>query len=118
MELTSLQSREDLFRESLSKIPDFEKEFRDIQRQQQIKETLYLYLLQKREENEIVSAATISNTKVIDQAITNSAPVAPRKNIILLASFLVGLLIPAGAIYLQEDRKSVVKGTRVAHTRP
>src|SRR5690625_7821040 len=113
MELTSLQSREDLFRESLSKIPDFEKEFRDIQRQQQIKETLYLYLLQKREENEIVSASTISNTKVINQAITNSAPDAPRKNIILLASFLVGHLIPAGASYLQNHFHSEVKVPKV-----
>lgn len=112
MELASLETREEQFRENLAKIPDFEKEFRDIQRQQQIKETLYLYLLQKREENEIVSAATISNTKVIDYAITNSAPVAPRKNIILLASFLVGLLIPAGVIYLKDQFDTKVKGPK------
>lgn len=100
VEQKSLKAKQVLYRGELSKVPDQEKGFKDIQRQQQIKETLYLYLLQKREENEISSAASISNLKVIDNAFTSGTPIAPNKMSYYMLALIVGLVIPAAVIYL------------------
>jgi capsular exopolysaccharide synthesis family protein len=107
IELRKLKSQEEIYQSKISSIPQFEKEYRDILRQQQIKETLYLYLLQKREENEMTLAASVANTKVVDYAYCNGKPVSPKKKIILLMSVLLGILVPAGIIYLRDlfDRK-------------
>ena len=71
-------------------------------RQQQIKETLYLFLLQKREENEITLAASVADTKVVDYAYTDREPVAPKKKVILLGAILLGLILPASCIYIKD----------------
>src|SRR5690606_25310351 len=66
----------------LSAFPNQERIFRDISRQQQIVEAIYLFLLQKREETEISNAATPSNIKVVDSAYGSDVPVSPNKRII------------------------------------
>lgn len=100
IQLKSLKSQQDEYKSQLAKVPSQEKDFRDISRQQQIKESLYLYLLQKREENQITLTANVSNTKVIDYAYTNQIPISPKSNIIYLAAFIISILFPAGIIYL------------------
>lgn len=80
--------------------PKEEREMKDIQRQQQIYETLYLYLLQKREENSISLAGTAPIAKVIDSAYGIKRPVSPKKMIVLIAAGLLGLLIPTFIIFV------------------
>lgn len=99
--------------------PKQEREIRDIQRQQQIIETLYLYLLQKREENSITLAVTAPNAKIIDSAEGSDIPVSPKKIIVYLVALLMGVLIPFIIIYIRffldnkihilEDVENVVK---------
>lgn len=101
MELKKLKSEEQIYQSKISSIPQFEREYRDIFRQQQIKESLYLFLLQKREQNEISLAATVANSRVIDAAYSTGIPVAPKKSLIYLISLLLGLIIPIGIIYLR-----------------
>ncbi|WP_456424774.1 GumC family protein [Lutibacter sp.] len=84
----------------ITSVPKQEREYRDIQRQQQIIETLYLYLLQKREENAITLAVTAPNAKVIDRAYGSSIPVAPKPRLIYMAAILVGVIIPLIVLYL------------------
>lgn len=110
MELKTITSKMNVYRGQLSKVPAYEKDFRDIARQQQIKETLYLYLLQKREENEIASSANVSNIKVVDYAYTNPVPISPKGKIIYLAAFILGLAIPVGVIYLRMLLNTTVNG--------
>ena len=80
--------------------PQKERQFRDITRQQSIKESLYLYLLEKREETAITLGMSSPNAKIIDQAYSTTLPISPRKKIVYLAALLLGILIPIGIIYL------------------
>jgi len=81
--------------------PKQEREFNDIQRQQKIISSLYLYLLQKREENAIKLAATDTIAKVVDVAGGSNKPVSPKTKIILLIGLLVGLIIPFLILYVK-----------------
>ncbi len=83
-------------------IPKIEKDFRAIERQRSIKENLYLFLLKKREETSISMAVTEPVAKIIDSAYSSKYPIAPRKKIILLATLMLGLLIPFGTIYVRD----------------
>ncbi|WP_264559535.1 GumC family protein [Flavobacterium sp. N2270] len=86
----------------IAQIPTQERLFRDIDRKQHVKEALFLYLLQKREEMAISLAVTAPNAKVIDLAISSSVPVSPNRKVIYLGSFLLGILIPFGVIYIND----------------
>ena len=104
-----LKKQEAIYKGKLANVPEFERQYREILRQQQIKETLYLYLLQKREENEIAMASTLGSVKVLDHAYTSREPVEPKKKIIFLGAILLGLILPIGIIYLKDLLDTKIK---------
>jgi len=81
-------------------IPYQEKTIRAIERQQKIKETLYLLLLQKREEASINLAIVNPSIKIVDEAIANKTPLSPKRNTAYLIAFSLGLLVPFALIYV------------------
>lgn len=108
--LRELNQRENVAQGQFSNFPGLEKGMRSIQRQQEIKEQLYLFLLQRREEAAISFAATASVARVIDAAFTNNAPVDPKPWLILVGGFIIGLIIPILIIFLKD-----MLDTRVHH---
>lgn len=105
-----LQREAKRFSQRISDAPTQERQFVSIARQQEIKAGLYLMLLQKREENAITLAATANNAKIIDAAIPDEAPVAPKKMMILLMALIMGAGIPVGVIYLISLTQVTIEG--------
>ena len=102
-----------------STFPGLEKGIRSIERQQQIKEQLYLFLLQRREESAISFAATSPVAKVIDPAYTLIEPVDPKPWLILTAGGIIGFFIPLLVIFTVNflDTKVHHKGDLVPLTK-
>lgn len=103
---TNLQiSQEDLNRQASSigskiyAVPAKERQYRGIERQQSIKETLYLFLLQKREENSLSMAVMEPKAKIVDRAHFEELPVSPNPRSIYLGTFVLGFFIPISMIY-------------------
>lgn len=94
----------------ISDAPGQERQYVSIARQQEIKAGLYLMLLQKREENAIMLAATANNAKIIDDAIADVIPVSPKRSIIYLAALVLGIAIPVVVIYLIDLTKFKIEG--------
>ena len=94
----------------ISDAPGQERQYVSIARQQEIKAGLYLMLLQKREENAIMLAATANNAKIIDDAIADVIPVSPKRSIIYLAALCLGIAIPVVVIYLIDLTKFKIEG--------
>ena len=99
--LNSIQQKANEIKSRINSIPNQEQGFRKIARQQQIVESLYLLLLQKREESEVKAAATPDNLKIIDAAYGNNVPVSPKKSIVLIGALIVGVVLPFIIIYLK-----------------
>ncbi|MEZ4859238.1 MAG: polysaccharide biosynthesis tyrosine autokinase [Flavobacteriaceae bacterium] len=100
--LRDLNFQESVLNSKLSKVPTNEKIYRGIERQQGIKEQLYLFLLQQREQAAISLAVTAPKAKVVDRAYSSNAPISPKKSLIYLGSFLMGLLVPFIFIYFKD----------------
>ena len=82
-------------------VPRQERQYTEIKRQQGVKEGLFLYLLQKKEEKYMNMSSVAPSTKLIDN-VRYAGPVSPRKKIILLSSLLIGLLIPVIGIKVRD----------------
>lgn len=96
--------------EKLAAAPQQVKKLLSVGRQQKVKEALYIYLLQKREENELSKTYTAWNTRIIQPPTGSDAPSSPRKSIILLAALAIGIFIPTGLLFLRETLNHTVRG--------
>ena len=92
--LSGLKNREEGLNNRLSKVPYQEKMFREILRQQNIKEELYLFLLKQREETAITLAVTSNKAKVVDSASTLKIPVFPNRLFVYLLAIILGIAVP------------------------
>ncbi len=118
-EIESLNSQIRLTRKNESKNdqalatnPELAKKQQNIERQLKVKNALYLFLLQKREENELSKEYTASNTRVISSPSSSYIPVAPmRKNTIMMA-LAIGLLLPTAIIFFNEISNNKIRGRK------
>jgi capsular exopolysaccharide synthesis family protein len=99
-EQATMLGRSNLFQQQIGTIPSKERSLKEISRQQGIKEGLFLYLLQKREETAITSVSTTSTYEQIDRAAYSGSPIEPNARRIRLFAIIFALSIPVGLIYL------------------
>jgi len=100
--LNDFQEQSNSISSQIAKVPSKERQFRDISRQQDIKEALYIFLLQKREENSLSLAATAPKAKVVDSAYSSNSAVSPKASIILIGALIGGLAIPFIFLYIKQ----------------
>lgn len=102
-----LQSFNAGFESSIKNIPTQERQYINIKRQQSIKENLYTYLLQKREELSVQYASRTSHERVVDKAYVGN--IKSRKVPLTLGlAFLIGLILPAGFIFIRSALKEQI----------
>lgn len=92
--------------------PSQAKYLLSVERQQKVKESLYLFLLQKREENELTQAFNAYNTSMVEEPHGSNAPTFPKKRNILMIAFLLGLAIPIGIFIVRESLDTKIRGKK------
>ncbi|MDR1782981.1 MAG: polysaccharide biosynthesis tyrosine autokinase [Dysgonamonadaceae bacterium] len=100
--IRELRHQENIYRVQASSLPTKEKESRGLLRQQNAKETIVNYLLQKNEETRLALALATPNAKIIDDAVASPGPVKPVKSVVLLAALIIGLVLPVIVIYVRD----------------
>ena len=98
----NLRASSGQFKSRIQKVPLMERQLQDINRQQETKQKLYLFLLQKREEAGLSLAATVANTRIVDAPTSTAYPIKPSKQIIYLVALLVGGLLPFAGIFTKD----------------
>jgi tyrosine-protein kinase Etk/Wzc len=97
-----LQSKNNNFEGTIKKVPGKERGLLDVMRQQEIKNGLFTYLLQKREETAMQLASGVADSRIIDYAKNSIEPVKPVRGEIYLFSLLVAFVVPIAVIYIRK----------------
>ncbi|WP_116107083.1 GumC family protein [Lewinella sp. IMCC34191] len=87
---------------SMDRMPANEQRLLQIMRDQTIKQNLFIFLMEKREEAAITIKAQTPNTRIIDRASSSSVPVSPNEAMIYLFALGIGLIVPGSTIFLRE----------------
>ena len=111
-QLRSLRQSEQQTTARIAANPTQGKYLLSVERQQKVKEALYLFLLQKREENELSQAFTAYNTRIITPPTGSMKPTSPVKKNIALVAFALGILIPIVIIFIRENMNTKVRGRK------
>lgn len=96
-----LQSKNNQFEGTIKQVPSKERGLLDVMRQQDIKNALFTYLLQKHEETAMQLASGVADSRTIDVAKSTKYPVSPVKKLIYLWFFLAGVILPTAVIYVK-----------------
>lgn len=112
VELRSAQSIRGQANSKIASSPSQSKYLLSVERQQKVKESLYLYLLQKREENELSQAFTAYNNRVITSATGSNIPTFPIPKTVWMMGVIIGLVVPGVIIFLLEMINNKVRGRR------
>lgn len=110
--VSMMERREQRSTARVAASPQQAKYLLSAERKQKVQENLYLYLLQKREENELSQTIVNINTRILRQPSGSKAPTSPKKAQTYLIAFAIGLVVPIGSIYLIELSNNTVRGRK------
>jgi capsular exopolysaccharide synthesis family protein len=99
---SAFQKQNSFIQGKISDAPVKERIYLDYSRQQSLKQDLYLFLLQKREETAISQTATISSVRILDNAESDEKPYAPKQSLIYLIGLFAGIFLPAAGLSIKE----------------
>lgn len=102
-EQSNLASKSASYRTRVSTVPTAERALLEINRDQTLKQSLYLYLLQKREEEALSMSSPFSDTRIIETPKATSYPVSPNTTAIYLGAFLFGLFVPFVGLFAKQN---------------
>ena len=111
-QLEALRRQEAEATGKISTAPNQAKYLLSVERQQKVKESLYLFLLQKREENELSQAFTAYNTRIITPPTGKLTPTSPSSMMTLLVALVLGMAIPMGTFFILETSNSKLRGRK------
>ena len=112
VELSSAQAIRGQANSKIASSPSQSKYLLNVERQQKVKESLYLYLLQKREENELSQAFTAYNNRVINSATGSNIPTFPVPSMVWMIGAILGIVVPGLLIFLSESMNNKVRGRK------
>lgn len=114
--LSSLQNLDTDYLAKIQDIPTFERQFHELQRQQHLKHNLYMFLMQKQEENAMTLASTVPTAKILNQPTASILPSSPKTVVILAVALLFGFAFPFFTLHLRDlisntitDKKELLK---------
>lgn len=110
--IRNIEKAKNRTQQQLSTSPMQAKDLLSVERQQLVMEELYLFLLQKREETELTQKFTADNTRIITPPFGRQKPVSPKKALLLVIFFLVGLGIPTAALFIVESSDTTIRSKR------
>ncbi len=87
----------------LQSLPEKDKELVDINRELDIKKSIYSFLLQKKEETALSYASTVSDSSIVDPAESSDSPVSPKRKVVYLMSFLIAMFAGIGLVSARES---------------
>ena len=111
-QIKSLRQTEQQTTSRIAANPTQAKYLLSVERQQKVKEALYLFLLQKREENELSQAFTAYNTRIVTPPHGSMLPTSPVHKNIFMVAFALGLLIPVVIIFMRENMNTRIRGRK------
>ncbi len=100
--IRELRSKMNSAMSRLSSVPSQEREFLNMKRQQEVKQQLYLFLLQRREETAMMLANATPKGLIVDEAYSLTEPVNMSKKMILFIAVMIGLCIPPALLYVRK----------------
>ncbi len=119
IKLNQAQGKRKGFESQFNAFPEKEREYLKLKRQIGVKEQLYLYLLQKKEETELSLVSTINDSRIVESAFDKGI-VLPKADQVIMFCLLLGLIIPIVIMMLIDffsnkiaDRKEIEQGTNV-----
>lgn len=92
--------QENRVRQKVQAVPRKQREMLSIERQQKVKESLYIFLLNKREENALSQAMVDNNARVLDPVSGSNIPISPNKYKKLLLGVGCGVIVPSVILLL------------------
>ena len=109
LQLNKVKSQEKQILARMNSSSGQELQLLSLQRQQQMTQDLYMYLLKKREENELAALVNVGNTRLIMSPSGSSAPVSPNRKMIILAALVLGCGIPFAFFFLRKMLDTSIK---------
>lgn len=110
--INGLQGSENEAKEQIATNPTQAKYLLSVERQQKVKEELYTFLLQKREENQLSKAFTAYNTKMLNPPSGSNAPTKPVKSTIFMVAIFLALLLPTLVLLIINNLDTKVRSRK------